>query len=281
MNLPQFVNPIGYVVQYADDTTWFTHAQLFDDLLIVANRTTAAFVLKTSDGLVLFDAIYPKEEMFHAIIDGIRDIGWEPRDIRKFIITHGHMDHCGCGKWIVDYCGCETYLSEIDDIYWEQNPVLPDKPETWKNFKIDHYVSDGDEIRQGDTCIKVHFTPGHTPGGLSFSFPVHDNGEVHMAGMWGGTNPPPSIGGILQYFSSLDHFQEETARAHCDVILNNHPLLDGYEKIAYAQKRASHMPNNYIIGEENFQRFCKVYRIFCYDRLKEIDETLSRGSRSV
>ena len=60
------------------------------------------------------------------------------------------------------------------------------KPDTWKDFNIDCYVDDGDVISLGDHWIRVLFTPGHTPGGLNFIFPVHDNGVEHMAGMWGG-----------------------------------------------------------------------------------------------
>ena len=270
MNLPNFQSPISEVVKQMDNTTWFIHAQLFDDLLIVANPVTAAFVLKTTDGLILIDAIFPKEEMYRAIVNAIRDIGWDPGQIKKFLITHGHLDHCGCGRWVVENHHPETYLSKIDDEFWRDCPAFPDRKDTLKDFDIDHYVADGDEIVLGDTVIRVLFTPGHTPGGLSYIFPVHDNGVRHMAGMWGGTNPPGNLKGIVEYFYSLEHFQEEAAKYHCDVTLNNHPSFDGYSKIEYAKNRASHMPNVYVIGEENFQRFCKVFRILCYDKLTEL-----------
>lgn len=266
MKLPQYRNPPD-LIDRMPDTSWFTHAQIFDDVLIVANVSTASFILKTTEGLIVIDAIYPKVEMYNAIIDGIRDIGWDPKDIKKLVITHGHFDHCGCGRWIVDNFHPETYLSKIDDDFWRDCPFYPDRPETWKNFDIDHYVDDGDEITLGNTTIKVFFTPGHTPGGLSFVFPVHDNGVLHMAGMWGGTNPPGSIKEIVTYFQSLDHFLEETEKLHCDVTINNHPTMDGYDKIAYARHRTSHMPNIYIIGEDGFRHFCQLYRYLCYDKL--------------
>lgn len=269
MNLPQYRNPTDLIKRMPDDS-WFTHAQIFDDLLVVANAATASYVLKTSAGLIVIDAIYPKEAMFHAIVDSIREIGWNPDDIKKLVITHGHFDHCGCGRWLVEQYHAKTYLSRIDDAFWRDSPFFPDRPETWKDFDIDHYVNDGDEITLGETAIQVLFTPGHTPGGLSYLFPVHDNGVRHMAGMWGGTNPPADIAGIVQYFQSLDHFLDETEKAHCDVIINNHPALDGYDKIAYAQHRYAHMPNVYVIGEANFRKFCNLYRQLCYDKLLEL-----------
>lgn len=236
MKLPRYRNSADLVLRMFD-SSWFTHAQIFDDLLIVANRATACFVLKTTEGLIVIDAIYPKVEMYNAIVEAIRDIGWNPDEIKKLVLTHGHFDHCGCGKWIVENHKAETYLSKTDDEFWRDSPFFPNKAETLKNFDINRYVEDGDEIVLGETVIKVLSTPGHTPGGLSFIFPVHENGVRHMAGMWGGSNPPVSIEGVVQYLYSLEHFLDETKKHHCDVTINNHPDMDGYAKIEYAKKR--------------------------------------------
>lgn len=271
MNLPKYAIDIQSLLAGMPDGSWFTHAQIFDDVLCVANKTTASYILKTSEGLIVIDAIYPKKEMFDAIEAAIVDIGWDPKEIKKFVITHGHFDHCGCGKWIVEKYHPTTYLSKIDDAFWETTPFYPDKPDTWKDFDIDVYVDDGDEITLGDTTIKVLFTPGHTPGGLSFIFPVHDNGVEHMAGMWGGTNPPGAISDVVVYLESVEHFAEETKRAHCDVTICNHPDFDmGYVKMEYARNRKAHMPNVYIIGEDGFQKFNDVFRELCHWKLRTI-----------
>jgi len=273
MRLPDY-HDAPNVLDLMPDASFFIHAQLFDNLLIVSNRVTAAFVLKTSDGLILIDAIYPKKEMFDAIVNAICSIGWDPQQIKKLVITHGHFDHCGCGKWIVNAFHPETYLSKADDEYWRDCPFFPDRPETWKDFKIDHYISDGDRIILGDTAIEVLSTPGHTPGGLSYVFPVYDDGEVHMAAMWGGTNPPYTIDGVVTYMKSLDHFVEYTTRRNCDVMLCNHPRLGGFEKIEAARLRCSHMPNVFVIGTRAFQKFCGFFRRICYERLIEIAEKM-------
>ena len=76
MNLPMYKIDIQKLLADMPDASWFTHAQIFDDLLCVANKSTASFILKTSEGLIVIDAIYPKEEMFKAIVSAIEDIGW-------------------------------------------------------------------------------------------------------------------------------------------------------------------------------------------------------------
>ena len=271
MYLPEY-HDAPNVLELMPDTSFFTYAQIFDDVLLVSNRVTAAYVLKTSEGLILIDAIYPKKEMFDAIVGAIREIGWDPTKIRKFLITHGHFDHCGCGRWIVEAFHPEVCLSKVDTEFWRDCPFFPDRPETWKDFDVDRYIADGDTVTLGDTTVQVLETPGHTPGGLSFIFPVHDQGETYMAAMWGGTNPPNDISGVVTYMKSLDHFVAETQKAHCDVMLCNHPRLSGFERIEAAKARYAHMSNVFIIGEKAFSRFCGFFRRLCYDRLLEIEQ---------
>ena len=134
MNLPVYKIDIQGLLSGMPDSTWFTHAQIFDDVLCVANKTTAAFVLKTTEGLILIDAIYPKVEMYHAIVEAIEDIGWDPREIKKFVITHGHFDHCGCGKLP------SRNLSEQDRRQFLGNfPVLSRRPQHMERLR-DHQL---------------------------------------------------------------------------------------------------------------------------------------------
>lgn len=44
-------------IREMEDMSFFTHAKIFDDLLIVAQKQTNCFILKTSDGLIVIDAI--------------------------------------------------------------------------------------------------------------------------------------------------------------------------------------------------------------------------------
>ncbi len=80
-------------IKAMEDMSFFTHALIFDDLLIVSQRETNCFVLKSSDGLIVIDAIWPAKEAFDAIVESITDVGWDPAEIKKMILTHGHVDH--------------------------------------------------------------------------------------------------------------------------------------------------------------------------------------------
>lgn len=257
-------------IRNMEDMSWFIHAQIFDDLLIVAQKETNCFVLKTNDGLIVIDAIWPSYQAFDAIINAIEDIGWNPDTIKKLLITHGHVDHTGCGKHFVERYKVDTYLSREDDIFWEKHPTKLNRPETWKDYDITVYVQDGDTITLGNKTIYVYSTPGHTPGGLSYIFPVTENGKTHMAGLWGGTTPPRTKNGVIQYLKSLDYFLEKAIDKQVDVALSNHTSVDnGLERIMYSKSRMSYMPNIYIIGQEGFRKYCQVFRAMSYDVLEQ------------
>lgn len=256
-----------------EDTTFFTHALIFDDLLIVAQRETNCFVLKSDRGLIVIDAIWPKKEMFNAIIHAIKAVGWNPDDIKKLVLTHGHVDHTGCGKWLVEAYHAETYLSERDDRFWQEEPAKKNRPETWKDYQIDTYVCEGDVIQLGNKVLHVYETPGHTPGGLSYIFNVEENGVEHMAALWGGSTPPVILSDIVTYLKSLDHFIAAAERWHVDVALSNHTAMDqGLQRIAYSQDRFSYMPNIYIIGEQGFRNYCQLFRNLSYERLENLNK---------
>ncbi|MDP4093938.1 MAG: MBL fold metallo-hydrolase [Bacillota bacterium] len=263
-------------IKAMEDMSFFTHSLIFDDLLIIAQRETNCFVLKSTEGLIIIDAIWPKVEVFNAIITAIIDVGWNPDDIKKLILTHGHVDHTGCGKWIVDAYHPKTYLSERDDIFWRDQPVKKNRPETWKDYSIDVYIKEGDTVVLGDKTIFVYSTPGHTPGGLSFIFNVKEDGNEHMAALWGGSNPPEKIADTVLYMKSLDHFLDMAESKKVDVALSNHTSLDiGLERIAYSKKRTSYMPNIYIIGKEGFRKYCQLFRNLCYERLEKLSERVN------
>ncbi|MDD3184087.1 MAG: MBL fold metallo-hydrolase [Anaerostipes sp.] len=248
-------------IKRMEDMSYFTHALIFDDLLIVAQKETACYIWKTAEGLVIFDGIWPDERVYREIQSAINEVGWENEEISKFVISHGHIDHVGCGKWLVDNHNTKTYLSKADDKLRLSTLSEEGRSDCWKEFSIDCYMNDGECIDCGDKTINIIATPGHTAGCMSFIFPVYENGERHMACLFGGATAPwgDEEGKMIQRESILK-FMKIVAKANCDVALTNHTTFDiGLERILYSQSRLSYMPNIYILGEEGVQKFCNVF----------------------
>lgn len=244
------------------DMSWFTYAQIFDDLLIVAQKETCCYIWNTSKGLVIFDGIWPDERVYKAIIQAIVKIGWDNKRLAAFIITHGHIDHVGCGKWLMDNNDVMTYLSKQDDILRIRTSHEEGYPDCWKTFPISKYISDGDVLNFGDKSVRVLATPGHTSGCMSFIFPVVENDKMHIASLFGGATAPWNDKAAQKIqLESIEKFKSAAKKYHSDVALTNHTAFDnGLERIAYSKKRMCYLPNIYIIGESGVQQFCDVYR---------------------
>lgn len=249
-------------IKQMEDMSWFTHAQIFDDLLIVAQKETCCYVWKTKSGLVVFDGIWPDERAYHAILEAIHDAGWDNEKLTAFVMTHGHIDHVGCGKWLVQRHRVMTYLSKQDDELRLATPRENGRSDSWKEFSIDQYICDGDVLDFGDKMTYVLATPGHTDGCMSYFFPVTENGVTHMACLFGGATAPwNEPEGKESQLQSIERFKKTAEKYHADVALTNHTAFDsGLERIAYSRNRMTHLPNIYILGESGVQQFCEVYR---------------------
>lgn len=246
-------------------------ARVFDNMIIAHNDYCCSIIFKTSEGLILIDAILPGEVHFNNICNAITEAGWDPKDIKVFIITHGHGDHTGCGRLLIENFHPQVYMSKVDYDAWISFKDAPHPPD----FELteDCFVNDGDIIRLGDMEIKVYSTPGHTPGGLSFILPVYDQGIKYIAAIWGGTRAPANINGALTYLKSLDYFMAECEKEGVDTIFTNHPYIEhGVERMEVCRNRYDHEPNPYIMGWKQVKHFAnKMYRAWAYDSLMACD----------
>jgi len=119
------------------------------------------------------------------------------------LISHAHTDHIGGAKHLQDTYGARIVMSVEDWEFMHSAPlrgVPPEFPQT------DIAVRDGYAITLGDTRIDLYFTPGHTPGTLSFVFPVRDGDAVHYVGYLGGSGIPQRPEDIAQFMASIDRF---------------------------------------------------------------------------
>ena len=62
--------------------------QVFDNLYYVVAKWVSCWLLETDQGLILFDTLYG--DLTDIVIDGIRELGFDPNDIRYVVVTHAH-----------------------------------------------------------------------------------------------------------------------------------------------------------------------------------------------
>ena len=166
----------------------FEPVRIFGNLYFVGTVPASSHIVDTGDGLILFDTGYG--QALYEVIDNIYRVGLDPHDIKYIFLTHGHIDHLGGARALVRLTGAKTVLGRADREYANGTLDLTFAKELDMEyreiFEPDILLDDGDEIEIGNTKVRAVSTPGHTPGAMSYFFPVRDGDEVYTAGLHGG-----------------------------------------------------------------------------------------------
>ncbi len=157
-----------------------TPFKVFDNLYYVGAKWVSAWLLETDQGLILFDSLYG--ELTDLVIGSIRELGFDPDDIRYLVVTHAHYDHIGGARRIQDEFGSVVMMTEEDWNMTNEPAIYQDYPKPIRHLS----VADGSTLNLGRTRLRFVQTPGHTAGVLSTQFTVYDNGYPHDAFMFGG-----------------------------------------------------------------------------------------------
>lgn len=153
---------------------------------VSGNDWVACYLIDTGDGLILIDTAM--HETCYLLLESIRYLGFDPREIKKILLTHAHIDHMGAARTLKELTGAELYLGERDlFIVKERKGLIFNEGFTCGDIVPDRLYSDDTPIVLGKIMIHTKSTPGHTPGCTSMFFKVKDqNGNAYNCGIHGG-----------------------------------------------------------------------------------------------
>ena len=195
--------------------------QIFDNVYYVGIDWVAAYLIDTGDGLILIDSLYGS--WLPVLLNNIRQLGFDPADVKYVINTHGHFDHAGGSALFQKVYGSRVVMTAED---WK---IARAKPELAAFYmptpQIDMVAKDGDTISLGNNTITLYHTPGHTEGVLSLGFTGKDGVDTH---------PILTLGGVGLNFSGIE--RTET-------------YLDSYRRLQSMQDDFSvSLPNHRSMG---------------------------------
>lgn len=247
--------------------------KIFDQLSFIGNEWVGAYILETPDGLLMIDCMEDDPRYVDIIMQGYEDLGLDISQLKYILITHGHGDHYGRAKDLRDRYGCKIYMSKIDSDY-ARDPATP-RPGMFgpMDFEPDGYLGDMDVFSFGGYDILSVFTPGHSPGTLSFIFGVTDCGVHHTVAMWGGTGLPRSREWLEVYKNSCEYFEDVCFKWNVDVVISAHPCNGNIkERINVIQNIYNGTPNPFVIGKEGAANYQRYFKEQCIMALKKFDE---------
>jgi glyoxylase-like metal-dependent hydrolase (beta-lactamase superfamily II) len=117
----------------------------------------------------------------------------ENLSLSLILLTHGHVDHVGGVRALIDDRGGKVVMHRGDLFLLEG---VDDQARMFGlppvgTPRIDRFVEDGDRIELGELSLDVLHTPGHSPGGVTYR--MDDRafvGDLLFSGSIGRTDLP-------------------------------------------------------------------------------------------
>jgi glyoxylase-like metal-dependent hydrolase (beta-lactamase superfamily II) len=122
--------------------------------------------------------------------------------VEAILVTHCHFDHIGAVAPVAEATGAPVYCPEIEV------PVLADIMSyvpwpgfgPYESYDADETVAGGERLTLAGLDIEVLFTPGHSPGHVTYAIPDQGalfSGDVLFKGSVGRTDLPGGDGPTL------------------------------------------------------------------------------------
>jgi hydroxyacylglutathione hydrolase len=163
-----------------------------------------------SDGALIVD---PGEEP-ERILGAVAELGVT---VDAILLTHTHFDHIGAVSPVAKATGAPVYCPEIEV------PVLADIMSfvpwpgfgPYESYDADETVAGGERLELAGFEIDVVFTPGHSPGHVTYAIADEQalfSGDVLFRGSVGRVDLPGGDGPTLleSIRRLLDEFPDET-----------------------------------------------------------------------
>ena len=222
------------VTQCASCAAWNvpqTPFRIYGNTYYVGTHELSSILIASDQGLVVIDG--DLTEAAPQIEGNIRALGFRPEDIKLILNSHNHFDHAAGIAPLQRFSGARVAaspesaevlrrgsLSEDDP----QHDILPPPMQPVPNVDV---IADGQTLRVGPLALTAHFTPGHTPGGTSWSWTscerqrcLHivyaDSLTAVSADKYRFTDHPDLVAGFEKSFATLETIP-------CDILLTPHP----------------------------------------------------------
>ena len=204
--------------------------KIYGNTYYVGTHGLSSILITSPSGHVLIDGALP--ESAEQIRAHIRALGFRIEDVKLILNSHVHFDHAGGIAQLQRWSHARVAASEASAPVLSKGGVGRDDPQYGilpAITKIKHVerFQDGDVLKAGDISITAHLTPGHTPGGTSWTWKSCEGDRclnmVYADSLTAVSAPQFRFSThpeLLQGFEKSFSFLESTP---CDVLITTHP----------------------------------------------------------
>jgi metallo-beta-lactamase class B len=213
--------------------------RVFGNTWFVGPAELGAVLITSPQGHVLLDGALPQS--VDAIEQNVRALSFRVEEIKVLGNTHTHFDHAGGLAALQLDSGAEVVASPRSAEALLGLAPGADEPQPgsvhFPPVRAPRIVADGEVVAVGDLRLTAHLTPGHTPGGTTWTWRSCE-GERCLDMVYADSLTPVSDDGFL--YTAHPGLAEAFARSidavaalPCDILLTPHPgFIDLDEKRA-------------------------------------------------
>ena len=227
------------------DPDWTAPEQpfrIYGNTYYVGTHGLASILVTSPSGHILIDATLA--ENAPAIMEHIRALGFRVEDVKLILNSHTHYDHAGGIAALARVSHAQVAASPASKLALERGGPMEDDPQFGFGAQANDFpavravraIADGETLRVGDLAVTAHFTPGHTPGGTTWSWlecesQAQNKACLHIVyadSLNSVSAPGFRFSGDAQHASRVEVFErsiDEVANLPCDILLAAHPAF--------------------------------------------------------
>lgn len=207
--------------------------KIYGNTYYVGTHNLSSVLITSQAGHVLIDGDLP--ESVPQIVAHIRSLGFRVEDIKLIVNSHVHFDHAGGIAELRKLSGARVAASKWSAQVMEKGAVPRDDPQFGVIIPIARVahvetIKDGETLSAGAVTITAHLTPGHTPGGTSWTWRSCESGRC-LDLVYADSLTPVSADGFLftrskQYAHAVEDFHRSYSfldTTPCDILITPHP----------------------------------------------------------
>jgi metallo-beta-lactamase class B len=207
---------------------------LFGNTYYVGVKGLSSVLVTTPSGHVLIDGALP--ESAPRIAASIRALGFRIEDVKYILNSHAHFDHAGGIAELQRLSGATVLAAPIGAQALAAGSPPPEDPQTGDATPFAPVANvramrDGEVLELAGLEITMHATPGHTPGGASWTWRACEGGVCANIAYVDSLTLVSAPGyRFTDHADVVAQFHRSAAAIEqlpCDVLVSAHPDFSG------------------------------------------------------
>lgn len=284
------INAVGASIDCENCEAWNREQapfRIFGNTYYVGVHGLSAVLIASPDGHVLIDGDLPQSAPL--IAQHVKQLGFRIQDVKLILNSHVHYDHAGGIAELQRITGAKVVASDIAAQVLRTGKVDRNDPqfeilEAYPAVSAVEALGARESVNVGKLQLKVIHTPGHTPGGTSWSWQSCEGKRclnvIYADSLNAISDESFKYGGDDRYPNAATDMESSIAAlaaAPCDILIAAHPNLTGLWSIIDEHGKGD---REKLVEPSSCKRYAAASKERFEKRLADEKQNVDRRNRS-